>query len=220
MKAWHFTTDKLRDGRRVPAVGKKLVHKGPLMLCKSGLHASRRLIDALRYAPGCILHRVELSGEIIKDEDKVVATERTILWRMDVEDLLRDFARRCALDVIDAWDAPDVVVQYLKTGDEELRSAAYSAAYWAAHSAADSAAHSAAYWAAHSAAKSAAYSTVNSAAYSIVNSAAYYYLAAGSAADSAAYSTVNSAAYYYLAAGSAVRTSQNQRLTSMVMAAR
>ncbi|MCB7127908.1 MAG: hypothetical protein J3T61_00015, partial [Candidatus Brocadiales bacterium] len=55
-------------------------------------------------------------------------SERTVLWRLDIEDLLRDFTRRCALDVVDLWDAPDVVVRYLKTGDESLRDAARAAA--------------------------------------------------------------------------------------------
>jgi hypothetical protein len=36
MKAWHFVSDTLRDGRPVPADGEVLVHKGPLILCASG----------------------------------------------------------------------------------------------------------------------------------------------------------------------------------------
>ena len=54
---------------------------------------------------------------------------------VDAEDTLRAFARRCVLDVIDLWDAPDVVREYLETGDEDLRSAAEAAtraATWAA----------------------------------------------------------------------------------------
>jgi len=58
----------------------------------------------------------------------------------------RKFACDCALDVIDRWDAPEVVVRYLKTQDESIREAARSAAYSAAYSAADSAA----YWTASS----------------------------------------------------------------------
>jgi hypothetical protein len=50
--------------------------------------------------------------------------------------LLKKFARRVALDVIHLWpDAPPVVVEYLKTGDESLRESAESAARaeeWAA----------------------------------------------------------------------------------------
>ena len=107
MKAWHFVRDTLRDGRPVPADGEKLVHDGELVMCRSGLHASESIIDALNYAPGSIVCRVELSGEVIHDDDKSVASERTILWRVRGGALLRDFARKCALDVIHLWDAPD-----------------------------------------------------------------------------------------------------------------
>lgn len=107
MKAWHFVGDTLRDGSPIPADGVTLKHEGELEMCASGLHASKRIIDALGYAPGHTICRVEVGGQIVHDIDKLVATERTILWRIDAETLLRDFARRCALDVIDLWDAPE-----------------------------------------------------------------------------------------------------------------
>jgi hypothetical protein len=105
MKAWHFTNDKLRDGKPVPAIGEKLVHKGDLVLCESGLLASKRIIDALHYASGHMIHRVECGGEIIHGEDELVCTERTILFTVNGERLLRRFARMCGLDVIHLWDA-------------------------------------------------------------------------------------------------------------------
>ena len=126
--AWHFTGDKLRDGRPIPPVGEWLEHEGPIALCKSGLHASVDILDALRYAPGPILHRVELDGEIIEDEDKLVASRRKILWSVDLTDTLRAFARACALDVVHLRDCPDIVRQYLETGDESIRAAARSVA--------------------------------------------------------------------------------------------
>jgi hypothetical protein len=52
------------------------------------------------------------------------------------EATLREFARWCALQVIDLWEAPDVVRQWLATGDESIRSAARSAAMFAASAAA------------------------------------------------------------------------------------
>jgi hypothetical protein len=127
MKAWHFVSDTLRDGRPVPADGEVLVHKGPLILCASGLHASKNILDALQYAPGSIICRVEVGGEIIHGYDKLVCSERTILWRASGEQVLRKFARMCALDVLHLWDAPDIVVQYLKTGDQSIRAAARDA---------------------------------------------------------------------------------------------
>jgi hypothetical protein len=56
---------------------------------------------------------------------------RRILWRLEAGDLLRRFARECAADVLHLWDAPQVVKDYLKGGDESLRAAARDAA-WAA----------------------------------------------------------------------------------------
>ena len=134
--AWHFVGDTLRDGRPVPPDGEWLEHDGKLVMCKSGLHASERLIDALNYAPGSTICRVELDGDMLRDDDKIVAKRRRILWRIDGEAILHEFARWCALQVIDKWDAPEVVRQYLKTGDESIRAAAWAAARDAASAAA------------------------------------------------------------------------------------
>ena len=123
MKAWYFSnTDRtLRhgDGRIIEAGTTHRV-EGDLELCNSGLHASTNILDALRYAPGPVVWRVEVRGEIIRGRDKLCASERTYLWGYDASDVLRKFARMCALDVVHLWDAPDVVVRYLKTGDESL----------------------------------------------------------------------------------------------------
>ena len=45
--AFHFTAATLRDGSPIPPVGAWLEHAGPLVLCESGLHASKRVLDAL-----------------------------------------------------------------------------------------------------------------------------------------------------------------------------
>ena len=168
MKAWHFTSNQLRDGRSIPPIGEKLMHDAPLVMYKSGLHGSKKVLDALLYAPGPYCHRIELSGEIIHDDDKSVAMERTRLWTVDCTQILPRFARLCALDVIHLWDAPKIVVRYLKTGDESLRGAALSAA----SSAASSAVWDAALYAALSAARSAAWYAAWSAASSAARSAA------------------------------------------------
>ena len=147
---YHFTGDTLRDGRPVPAIGEWLVHEGPIKLCASGLHASRHPFDALTYAPGARLHRVELRGIEGEEADKVVARERRIIASIDAADLLRAFARQCALDVVELWDAPDVVRTYLLTGDETIRAAARAAAR-AAEAAQDAWAARATAWAAQDA---------------------------------------------------------------------
>lgn len=126
---YHFTSDTLRDGRTVPAIGETLVHDGDIEICSTGLHFSRTAWQAFQYAPGNILHRVMCEG--IADEhegDKAVCRKRTIVASIDVESLLREFGRKCALDVINLWDAPQVVIDYLNTGDENLRAAARDAA--------------------------------------------------------------------------------------------
>lgn len=128
MKAWHFVGETLRDGRPVPPDGETLVHDGEIELCETGLHASSRLIHALDYARGATVCRVKLGGRMYRGEGKVVASERTILWRVDADDVLQRFARLCALDVIHLWDPPSVVVQYLKTGDDSLRGEVWAAA--------------------------------------------------------------------------------------------
>lgn len=154
--AYHFVSDTLRDGRPVPADGEWLEHDGPVILCESGLHASECPFDALQYAPGGTLCLVELDGEIVSGDDKLVASRRRIVKRIDAEPLIREFARWCALQVIEHWDAPEVVRRYLESGDESLRAAARDAARgaaWAAERAAAWAAASAAAWAAASAAQ-------------------------------------------------------------------
>ena len=131
---WHFARADNRlnyEDKRPIIIGETHTvdtSEKPLELCLWGLHASSRIIDALQYAPGPMIYRVELSGTIITGVDKMVATERTYLWGYDATDVLRLFARRCALDVVHLWDAPDVVLKYLKTGDESLRAAAWTAA--------------------------------------------------------------------------------------------
>ena len=136
MIAWHFVGDKLRDGRPIPPDGEWLEHDGELVMCESGLHASKRITDSLKYAPGTTICRVEVHGDIIHDDDKVVAGRRKILWRIDGEAVLQAFARWCALQVVHLWSPPDVVVEYLKSGSEDLRAAARDAAWAAAWAAA------------------------------------------------------------------------------------
>ena len=157
IRAYHFVGDNLRDGRPVPPDGEWLVHDGPVRMCESGLHASRHPLDALTYAPGVIICLVDCDDIKAEDGDKLVCRRRLIVARFDATDILRAFARQCALDVIHLWDAPQVVRDYL-TGDDSLRDAARDAARaaWAARDAAWDAA-SAASWTAAWAARDAAW---------------------------------------------------------------
>jgi hypothetical protein len=157
VRAWHFCEDKLRCGSEIPADGVTFTYTGPLVMCESGLHASREPFDALQYAPGPTLCLVNCAGEIVEGDDKLICTERTIIARMDATDLLRYFARMQALSVIHLWDTEpqDVVLDFLMTGDESLRAAAGAAARAAAWAAAWAAARAAAWAAARAAARDA-----------------------------------------------------------------
>ena len=138
MKAWHFVGDRLRDGRPIPTDGVTLVHEGPVVPCKSGLHASYQPFDALQYAPGATLCLVECGGTILEHghpTDKIACSERTIIVRMDATPLLRWYACQQALKTVHLWDPPQVVLDYLMTGDERIRRAAWVAARDAARDA-------------------------------------------------------------------------------------
>jgi len=132
IKAWHFVGDTLRDGSPIPPDGEWLEFGGKLKMRVTGLHASRDPFDALSYAPGATLCRVECGGEIIEQDDKLVCSRRRIITRMDATEMLRYFARMQAVSVVHLWDAPDIVLDYLMTGDEEIRDAAWAAARAAA----------------------------------------------------------------------------------------
>lgn len=122
LSGYHFTGDTLRDGSPIPPIGKWLVHKGEVVPCACGLHMSEHPFDALRYAPGKYLHKIELRGDLTSHAeggkiDKWVGRERKIMATIDAEKLMRDFARWGALQVVYLWpNAPKVVLDYLKTG--------------------------------------------------------------------------------------------------------
>ena len=184
--------DKLGYGDgRVPK--RWITHKvkGTPVLCSHGLHASVHPADAIQYANTSSLWLVELSGIVIHGRDKAAANRRKYIKQIDATKVLYAYARWCASRCLKHWkvDPPMVVVKYLQTGGEKLRSAARSAAWSAAESAARSAAWSAAESAARSAARSAAWSAAESAAESAARSAAW------SAAESAAWSAAWGAAW-------------------------
>jgi len=149
--AYHFTDGwQLRDGQPL-VVGSEYVFDGTPMMCECGYHASRHVFDAMMNAPGPILSRVECREITDECDDKLVCRRRRVIATIDATKIAQKFARMCALDVIHLWDAPDVVVRYLKTGDESLRDAARIAA-WDARDAAWAAARNAGWAAARAAA--------------------------------------------------------------------
>lgn len=154
IECWHFASANRRlgygDGRLI-VVG--AVHEVAVTpkCCETGLHGSIRAIDALKYSSGPIISRVRISMEIDQQDDKLCGRRRKYLAVADATDELRSFSHWCALQVIHLWDAPDIVRQYLETGDESTRGAAWTAAWHAANAAAASAAAWHAAWTAASA---------------------------------------------------------------------
>ena len=138
MLGWYFAPEnrKLRYGdNRVVKAGVTHTVDCEASLCLSGLHWSKRAIDALKYAPGPVACRVEGGGTIIEGDNKIVGTSRKYLAVADATDVLRRLARKWALDVIHLWDTPQAVKDYLETGDENLAYAAYEATTLAARAA-------------------------------------------------------------------------------------
>jgi hypothetical protein len=168
---WHFLYEghKLRTGEVAPADGKWLKVPGNPILCERGLHGSIQPFDALSHAPGPILTLCEFSGEIAHDADKLVAQRRKIIARMDAIEMLRWFSRTQAMSVAHLWEPPEIVAEFLMTGDESIRDAARDAA-WAA---ARDAAWAAAWAAARDAARDAAWDAARAAAWAAARDAAW-----------------------------------------------
>jgi len=97
VKAWHWVKDDgtLRDGQKLE-VGKTYVVDGELTMCERGLHASRKILDALQYAPGNICCRVICWQIEQEEDDKFVCHKRRVEWTYDATNILHEFACQVA----------------------------------------------------------------------------------------------------------------------------
>lgn len=168
MLGWHFCRNDKKlgfgDGRQIKT-GRTLKVEPPIQLCVKGLHASKRIRDALSYSQGDVLCKVRLGGKVIIDTDKAVATERTVLAMRGAGKMLHEFACICAERALKkakvkderCWNAIEVKRNWLKgmATDKEL-AAAQDAAWFAAWGAARGTAWAAARAAARTAARDAA----------------------------------------------------------------
>jgi hypothetical protein len=96
---WHFLASSglmAHTGTVQVEAGHTYSVEPPIICCERGLHASRSALDALQYAPGAIACRVECSGEIAEQADKIAAQNRRVLWMADADRTLRLFAIWCA----------------------------------------------------------------------------------------------------------------------------
>ncbi len=159
IKAWHFLQDdrRLRWGtKEVVEVGQTYSCDGAIALCENGMHGSERIIDALKYAPGAMCCRVEICGEIVSEQDKLVGRNRKVLSMCDITNVLHEFACVCAEHAMKRYGdgdarsfaAIEAKRRWLKgeIADEEMDAAgaAAGAAAWAAGAAAGAAAWAAA----------------------------------------------------------------------------
>jgi hypothetical protein len=160
-------------------------HETPA-LCECGMHGSRRAIDALQFAPGPVICRVRIFGDVREDKDKLVGRHREVLWMADatealhrmsvwavrntplpdgrkVWDLLTDERSRRAVEVKELWidgKATDVELDAARDAAgarDAARDAARAAAWAAARDAAWAAAWDSAWAAARAAAWAAAW---------------------------------------------------------------
>jgi len=206
IEAWHFARQDrclaFGDGRKI-VKGRTLTVEGKPILGNHGLHASRKITDALKTGyGGSIICRVEVGGEIIEGGSILAGQTRKCLWWIDASKLLHEFACKCAARALKktnfkktskSWKAINIKRKWLagKATDRELedaRSAAaesdewregWSSVKWTARSEASSAAVWAA-WYGKTAAKSASVLATTAAAYSVHSSRS-----AGPAAKSA-----------------------------------
>ena len=117
MLGWHFLASDKRlryNDNRLVQVGETYSARGGFFsgyetptLCEFGLHACDSIIDALNYAPGPILCRVELSGNIVIGKNKAVAWDRRVLSMFDATSVLFEFGCLCAEDALKIISYPD-----------------------------------------------------------------------------------------------------------------
>ena len=147
MKAYHFLKDNMKGGygtEKAWEVGEEREVDGELIMCRWGYHASPSFYDALTYAMGNMACIVELSGEIIKDTDKYVASKRKLINARNAEYVLREWGCDCAERALqrakvedkESWNAIKVARLYNKgeatLGELVMARAAARAAAWAA----------------------------------------------------------------------------------------
>jgi hypothetical protein len=124
--------------------GQTLTESRPLVMCQVGLHASVRALDALQYAPGPVVCRVRLGGQILAAADKHCASQRTCLAMADAATVLHEFACWCAEIALQAeraagrepdprsWAAIEAKRAWLRGEIDDQALAAARAVAWAA----------------------------------------------------------------------------------------
>ena len=124
VRAWHFlrySKDKgpvLRNGEYAPPVGEWFTHEGEVEICFSGLHASKKALDAISYVTwtNTVACLVECEDVVEEHYDKFVCRRRRIIGMCHADLLLGRFAHKVALSVSNVHRFPPYVYKYLYEG--------------------------------------------------------------------------------------------------------
>ena len=212
---WHFLAadSRMTHTNKLVEVGKTYRIEGEPVLCKRGLHASARALDALKYAPGPVICRVTLGGIVLHSKDKSVAQERTVLAMADATAVLHEFACWCAEQALALVGEPDPrSVEAIATKRRWLRGEATDDELAAAQDAA---------WAAWDAARGVAWDAARAAAWAAAWDAVQAARDAAWAARAAARDAARDAAWDAAwaaqdAAWDVARDAQNEQLEAML----
>lgn len=93
-----------------------------------GTHGSKTAIDALGFRKGSqffycdleVFHCGLLEDSVTGKSKEMVGLKRIYLSGFDASSVLRNFAKRVALDITQLWNPPSFVLDYLNSNNEDL----------------------------------------------------------------------------------------------------
>lgn len=98
IRAWHFSNGTLHYQTSMTIEAGRVYSIEPdrkPALCSYGMHGSKRAIDALQWAKGPIISRVDIWGDVEEDNNKLCGRHREVLWVANATRMLHEFACWC-----------------------------------------------------------------------------------------------------------------------------